>query len=198
MTTTRSIGTRSATKRHGARQSWLVVTAVLLLTPACAASSDDDTPQPTHTTSPGVADDTSEPTPGSDTDPTATETETPMADHTPITITIGDTVLDGRLWNNPTANDLIAQLPLTLDFRDFNDVEKIARLPQALMMNGVPEGDNPEPQDIGYYAPTGDLVFYYDDVGYFDGIVRLGTFDSDMEPIRRQTSGFTATIELLD
>lgn len=121
-----------------------------------------------------------------------------MEDDTPITITIGDTVLEGRLWDNPTANDLLAQLPLTLDFRDFNDVEKIARLPRALTMDGVPEGDDPEPQDIGYFAPTGDLVFYYDDVGYFDGIVRLGAFDSDIEPLRRHTSSFTATIEPLD
>jgi len=65
-------------------------------------------------------------------------------------------------------------------------------------MDGVPEGDDPEPQDIGYYAPSGDLVFYYDDVGYWDGIVRLGAFDSDMEAIRSQTGPFTATIELLD
>lgn len=121
-----------------------------------------------------------------------------MPDHTPITITVGNTVLEGRLWDNPTAHDLLAQLPLTLEFGDHNAVEKIARLPRALTMDGVPEGDDPEPQDIGYYAPTGDLVFYYDDVGYFDGIARLGIFDSDMEPIRRQTSSFTATIEPLD
>jgi hypothetical protein len=31
--------------------------------------------------------------------------------------------------------------------------EKIARLLRTLTMTGVPEGDDPEPQDIGYYAP---------------------------------------------
>lgn len=60
----------------------------------------------------------------------------------------------------------------------------------------VPEGDDPEPEDNGYYAPSGDLVFYYDDVGYCDGIVRLGVFDSDMNVIRSQTGRFTATVEL--
>ena len=119
-----------------------------------------------------------------------------MAEGTSIRIRIGETVLDGRLWDNPTAQDLIAQLPLTLEFRDFNGVEKIARLPRELTMDGVPEGDDPEPQDIGYYAPSGDLVFYYEDVGYWVGIVRLGVFDSDMNVIRNQTGHFTATVEL--
>lgn len=190
--------TRSCTRRQRALPTKVVLVAALLLTSACPASSDDDTPRLAAPTGPGVADDTSEPTPGSDTDPTPTEAEAPMADHTPITITVGDTVLEGRLWDNATAHDLLAQLPLTLEFRDLNNVEKIARLPRALTMDGVPEGDDPEPQDIGYYAPTGDLVLYYDDVGYFDGIVRLGAFVSDMDAIRRQTGSFTATIEPLD
>ena len=119
-----------------------------------------------------------------------------MAEGTPIRIRIGDAVLDGRLRDNPTAQDLIAQLPLTLEFRDLNGLEKIARLPRELTMDGVPEGDDPEPQDIGFYAPSGDLVFYYDDVGYWDGIVRLGVFASDMNVIRNQTGNFTATVEL--
>lgn len=121
-----------------------------------------------------------------------------MSGDTPITITIGTTVLEARLRDNPTARELIAQLPLQLEFRDVNSVEKIARLPQALTMDGVPAGDDPEPNDIGYYAPTGNLVFYYDDVGYWDGIVRLGVFTSDMDPIPNQTGTFTATIDLAE
>ena len=115
---------------------------------------------------------------------------------TPIRVIIGDTVLLGRLWNNATARDLIAQLPLTLTFRDFNGVEKIAQLPRKLSMDGVPAGDDPLPRDIGYYAPSGDVVFYYDDVGYFNGIVRIGQFDGSMDAIVSQTRNFTARIEL--
>ena len=115
---------------------------------------------------------------------------------TPIRVVIGNSVLTGRLWHNATARDLIAQLPLTLTFRDFNGVEKIARLPRKLSMGGVPAGDDPFPRDIGYYNPSGDLVFYYDDVGYFTGIVRLGQFDGSVEAIESQTGNFTATIEL--
>ena len=115
---------------------------------------------------------------------------------TPIRVIVEDTVLPGRLWNNPTARDLIAQLPLTLTFRDFNGVEKIGQLPRKLSMEGVPAGDDPLPHDIGYYNPSGNLVFYYDDVGYFTGIVRIGQFDSSMDVIVSQTHNFTARIEL--
>ncbi len=107
-------------------------------------------------------------------------------------------MLPARLRDNPTARDLIAQLPLTLDFRDFNGVEKIAKLPEPLTMKGVPKGDDPEPRDIGYYAPSGNLVLYYDDVGYWKGIVRLGAFEGDVDLIRDQAGTFTASIELAD
>jgi hypothetical protein len=115
---------------------------------------------------------------------------------TPIRVIIGETVLTGRLWNNATACDLIAQLPLTLTFRDFNSVEKIAQLPRKLSMDDVPAGDDPFPRDIGYYNPSGNLVFYYDDVGYFTGIVRIGQFDGSMDVIESRTGTFTARIEL--
>jgi hypothetical protein len=53
-------------------------------------------------------------------------------DGTPIRVIIGTMVLTGRLHDNPTARDLLTQLPLTLAFRDLGGVEKIARLPRAL------------------------------------------------------------------
>ena len=117
------------------------------------------------------------------------------ASDTPLRVIVADTVLTGRLWDNATARDLIAQLPLPLTFRDFNGVEKIAQLPRKLSMDGVPAGDDSLPRDIGYYSPSGDLVFYYDDVGYFTGIVRIGQFDGSMDVIVRQTGDFTARIE---
>lgn len=105
--------------------------------------------------------------------------------------------MTGRLWNSATARDLIAQLPLTLTFSDFNAQEKLATLPRKLSLEGVPKGDDPNPREIGYYAPSGHLVFYYTDVGYFNGIVRIGQFDGDMNFIMKQTGDFIARIELM-
>jgi len=63
-------------------------------------------------------------------------------------------------------------------------------------MDGVPAGDDPDINDIGYYAPSRSLVFYYGDVGYWNGIVRIGRFtDRDIELIERQPDGFHVTIE---
>ena len=114
---------------------------------------------------------------------------------TEIRITINDRSFTAQLADNPTARDLVDQLPLTLRFRDFNDVEKIAKLPRPLTMEGVPAGDDPEINDIGYYAPSGDLVLYYGDVGYWNGIVRIGRLNAqDMSVIERQPDGFQLTI----
>jgi hypothetical protein len=114
---------------------------------------------------------------------------------TEIRINVNDQTFSGQLADNPTARDLVDQLPLTLRFRDFNGVEKIAKLPRPLTMDGVPAGDDPEINDIGYYAPSGDLVLYYGDVGYFNGIVRIGRLDAqDMSLIERQPDGFELTI----
>jgi hypothetical protein len=120
-----------------------------------------------------------------------------MLSETLIRVTIGAAVLTARLWDSAAARGLIAQLPLTLTFRDFNGVEKIARLPRRLPMDGVPPGADPAPREIGYYNLSGDLVFYYDDVGYFTGIVRLGQFDDAVDVIARQSGAFSATIELV-
>ena len=50
--------------------------------------------------------------------------------------------------------------------------------------------------DIGYWAPGGDLVFYYDSgAPFFDGIVRIGEFDGGMEAVERQPENFSVTIE---
>jgi len=111
-------------------------------------------------------------------------------------VIIGNTVLTGRLRDNATARDLIAQLPLTLTFSDYNSQEKHAPLPRKLSMDGVPPGDDPLPGDIIYYAPSGVVVFLYKDIGYFTGIVRIGQFDGDMDAITSQTGNFAARIEL--
>jgi hypothetical protein len=118
------------------------------------------------------------------------------SDGTPIRITLGDTELTARLQDNATARDLAAQLPLTLTFRDHNNVEKTAPLPRKLSLDGAPEGHDPAAGDIGYWAPDGDLVFYYDsDAPFFNGIVRIGEFDGRMDAIERQSEDLDVTVE---
>ena len=62
--------------------------------------------------------------------------------------------------------------------------------------DGVPDGADPDIADIGYYAPTQDLVLYYGDVGYWDGIVRIGRYDdSHVSHVRDQPDGLRVTFE---
>ena len=72
---------------------------------------------------------------------------------------------------------LLAQLPLELSFADYGGQEKIAGIPMPLALDGMPPGGSAEPGTIGYYAPDQALVLYYDSVGYYNGIIPLGTFD---------------------
>jgi hypothetical protein len=128
--------------------------------------------------------------------PASGDQDANSSEGTPIRITFGDTELTARLHDNATARDLAAQLPLTLTFRDHNNVEKTAPLPRELSLAGAPEGHDPAAGDIGYWAPDGDLVFYYDsDAPFFNGIVRLGEFDGGMDAIERQGGDFSVTIE---
>lgn len=123
--------------------------------------------------------------------PTAAPT-TEESTMTDIRLTIAGQAVTARLSDNPTARDLAVQVPMSLTFRDLNSVEKIAMLPRPLTTDGVPEGDDPQIGDIGYYAP----VLYYGDVGYWNGIVRIGQFDSGrIGFVQDQPDGFEVTIE---
>lgn len=127
--------------------------------------------------------------------PEATPGATPLG-HSPISIAIGDTVIRAELWDNASAHDLVSLLPLSLEFRDYGGQEKLAELPRSLTLAGAPSGSNALAGDIGYYAPAGVIVLYYEDVGYFSGIVRLGRMLDDVALIIDHTSDFVATIAL--
>jgi len=60
----------------------------------------------------------------------------------------------------------------------------------------MPKSAYPDPQEIGYYAPTQGLVFYYTNVSRFEGIAPIGRFDGSVAAIKSGKSDFTARIEL--
>jgi hypothetical protein len=190
----RPLGTR---RSH--RPSWKLTLPLALAAIMAAACSSGPDAKTQDNASPSASSEPPAPSPAR-TQATTTpgpSTEPPLGE-TPIKVSFGDTVLTARLADNATAQDLADQLPLTLTFKDFNKVEKIAKLPRPLSMQGVPKGDDPDISDIGYYQPSGDLVFYYGDVGYWNGIVRIGQFDNTMELIEQQDHDFRVTIERTD
>lgn len=198
----------SPRRRVPGRLLVMVPPVAALLMAACSADRGATAPSSTAAGSPSVP--TTATVPSTSTEPMATPAPTTAApkvastvgatDETStgdvqIRLAIGEQMVTAQLWDIPAAHDLVDQLPLTLTFRDLNNVEKIAPLPAPLTMDGVPAGDDPEVNDIGYYAPSGDLVLYYGDVGYWTGIVRLGRIDADMAVIRDQPDGFQITVD---
>jgi hypothetical protein len=175
----------------------LTLTTVLAATAACvdnqlAGGGSSSTPPAASNASAAT------PTTSSATPTPAPATPTSQETHpvTTLRITVGDQTVTAELNDTPTAQDLARQLPLTITLDDFNNVEKVGELPQPLTMDGVPAGADPEINDIGYYQPSNGLVFYYGDVGYFNGIVRIGSLSAaNMELIRSQTGNFTINIE---
>ena len=114
-----------------------------------------------------------------------------------IRVVIGDTTITGRLFDNATARDLASQLPMTLTFGDLHGVEKGAPLPRKLSVDGMPAGDDPQVGDLGFWAPDGNLVLYYGDVAYWNGIMRIGHLDGDMDALAALSGDFSATVELV-
>lgn len=132
-------------------------------------------------------------------EPTAAKTQSEGDDvsETAIRIEIdGQEVLGARLWNNPAAQDLIDQLPLTLDFSDALSQEVLAGLPRPLTTEGMPSGESAPEGTIGDYAPAEAIVLYYADVGRFNGIMRIGEIDGDVSVLRGWDSNRAVTIEL--
>jgi len=113
-----------------------------------------------------------------------------------IQITIGEQRFDATLAESAAARDLIGQLPVTIDMIDHGQVEKTGPLPSPLSLDGQPDGADPDPGDLGYYAPGNDLVLYYGDQSYFTGIVILGQLDGDAAQRISELDGpVTATVE---
>jgi hypothetical protein len=191
MTTTNPFSLRRSHRPRRLRYLFALLATISL---SACGGGDEDGDQATG--APGASTPDLSPSPS----PAPGDQDANPSEGTPIQVTFGDTVLAARLHDNATARDLAAQLPLTLTFRDHNNVEKTAPLPRELSsLEGAPEGYDPAAGDIGYWAPGGDLVFYYDsDAPFFNGIVRIGEFDGEMDAIERQRDDFSVTIERVE
>src|ERR687896_1276657 len=88
-----------------------------------------------------------------------------------IRVTIDGKIFIGTLHDNPTANDFLSLLPLTVTLEDYAATEKITYLPRKLATAGSPEGSKPAVGDIAYYAPWGNLALFYKEAAYARGLV---------------------------
>ncbi|PPF85660.1 hypothetical protein C5B96_06240 [Subtercola sp. Z020] len=168
-----------------------IVVGLLALTGCVPGSEAPDATPASETRTPPVLEAVSPTAPSNPTLITP-PTEHPVSTPVSITITVNGQPVAGALQNNAASASLLTQLPLELAFTDYGSQEKIARIPTALSLEGMPPGGSAEPGTIGYYAPDQALVLYYDAVSYYDGIIPIGTFD-DVDTVR-DAPAFTGTI----
>ena len=98
-----------------------------------------------------------------------------------IQIALGDQIILAQLENNATSRDFIALLPLDIELSDYASTEKVTDLPGKLSTAGAPNGFDPGPGDITYYAPWGNLAIFYRDFSYSRGLINLGKITQGAE-----------------
>ncbi|MCQ0988789.1 cyclophilin-like fold protein [Jiella marina] len=111
-----------------------------------------------------------------------------------IQLVVGDTILPATLDDSPSARDFAALLPLELDLKDYASTEKVSDLPRRLSIEGAPKSYTPEAGDITYYAPWGNLAIFYRSFQNSAGLVRLGSFDGDIDALMK-SQPFSVRIE---
>ncbi len=119
--------------------------------------------------------------------------KTPMTQR--IRIAIGADEVIVKMLDNATASDFLSQLPMTVQLEDYASAEKIAYLPRKLSTEGAPAGFDPSVGDLTYYAPWGNLAFFYKDQPYASGLVPLGAIESGMATLAAASGKVSVRIE---
>lgn len=134
----------------------------------------------------------------SETAPTETE-DGEAEDTTPITLTIGDTVLSGYLNNSTPAQSLIAQLPMTVTLNDSGndfcgdslDIEYTDSDVQSGYENG----------DLAFWPPASNFVIFVDDEensANTGDLVMLGKITEPQEALDALEGRIDVTIALAE
>jgi len=102
-----------------------------------------------------------------------------------IRLDVNGEIATATLYDNATARDFAALLPLSLTLTDFAKVERIGDLARKLSTAGAPAGMEPVVGDITYYAPWNNLAIFAGDNVYARGLVRLGKIDTGLAALQR-------------
>ena len=105
---------------------------------------------------------------------------TAAADDHKAVLVIDGSRLPVTLRNEPSANDLYSRLPVTLSFKDFSGMEKIAYFDKRLDETG---------QKV-----WGNLSIFYVDFKDDRNLIPIGRLESGLDIVKAHDS-FTATLE---
>ena len=92
--------------------------------------------------------------------------------------------MTATLEDNPSVRDFATMLPLEdLTIDNYAHNEKISYLPRKLTEKGSGSFGDERPGDLCYYAPWGNLAFFYAGYRWSQGLIRLGRIDGGFEPL---------------
>lgn len=101
-----------------------------------------------------------------------------------IRISFDEQTMTATLEDNPSARDFASMLPLhDLTIDNYANNEKISYLPRKLTEEGSDPFGNERPGDLCYYAPWGNLAFFYAGYRWSKGLIRLGRVDGSLDPL---------------
>ena len=121
--------------------------------------------------------------------------EQPMDTAKRIRFLVGEDEIVVRLEDNPAAESLYEMLPMELNFEDYNNTEKIAYPDETLTTDGAPDRCTPQRGDLCFYAPWGNLCFFYRDFRESPSLVPLGTVESGLEYLESLNTVASVTVE---
>ena len=121
--------------------------------------------------------------------------ELPMDTAKRVRFLVGGDEIIVRLEDNPAADSLYEMLPMELRFEDYNGTEKIAYPDETLTTDGAPDHCTPQRGDLCFYAPWGNLCFFYRDFRESPSLVPLGTIEAGIEYLEALDSAASVTAE---
>lgn len=87
-----------------------------------------------------------------------------------------------------------SRLPVTLSFKDFSGMEKIAYFDKRLDETGQKVGCHPLAGDLCVYQPWGNLSIFYVDFKDDSNLIPIGRLERGLDIVKAHDS-FTATLE---
>ncbi|WP_084187022.1 cyclophilin-like fold protein [Cupriavidus sp. SK-4] len=111
-------------------------------------------------------------------------------------------IVDGQtatatLYDNATARDFAALLPLSLTMEDYAAIERVSNLPRKLSTQGAPDGMAPVAGELTHYAPWGNLAIFIKARPYSRSLLPLGKVDEGLS-ILAQPGPYKVRIERVE
>lgn len=113
----------------------------------------------------------------------------------PIKLMVDSQEYSAVLYDSAAANALYDMLPLELTFEDFNQIEKIAYLPEDLVTDEKTNGFEPAVGDICLYQPWGNISIFYQPFRHSEELISLGRIESGIDVLSDMPGDFIMTLE---